>query len=56
MDKLGFMFLMLGCAGMDGSNMVLSGIIALVGLALIWITAHKEKSSSLQPTKANVKS
>ena len=56
MDKLGFMFLMLGCAGMDGSNMVLSGIMVLVGLALIVITAKKEKSFTQQPTKANVRS
>ena len=56
MDKLGFIILMLGCAGMDGSNMVLSGIMVLVGLALIGIAAKNENSSTHIPTKANAKS
>ena len=56
MEYIGFLMMVIGAAGMDGNNMLMSGIIALAGLAIIRITAHKEKSFTQQPTKANVRS
>ena len=44
MDKLGFLLLMIGCAGIESENMMIPAIMVLLGLALIVITVIKEKS------------
>lgn len=44
MKYIGFLLFVIGAAGMDGNNMLMSGIIALAGLAIIGITAQKENS------------
>ena len=47
MDKLGFLLLMIGCAGMnDIPNRPIATTYVLVGLAFIVITLLKEKSFS----------
>ena len=56
MEYIGFLMMVIGAAGIDGNNMLMSGIIALAGLAIIGITAKKENSSTHIPTKANAKS
>ena len=44
LGKFGFLMLLIGAAGVDGNNMLASGIIALIGLVLLAITAVKENS------------
>lgn len=44
MEYIGFLMMVIGAAGIDGNNMLMSGIIALAGLAIIGITAQKENS------------
>ena len=44
MDKLGFLLFILGAAGMDSPNRLVPAIMVLVGLAIVGITALKEKS------------
>ena len=46
MDKLGFVLLMIGCAGIESENMMIPAVMVLLGLALIGITVIKEKSFS----------
>ena len=46
MDKLGFVLLMIGCAGIESENMIIPAIMVLLGLALIVITVIIEKSFS----------
>lgn len=46
MGYVGFLMFIIGAAGIDGNNMIAAGIIALVGLALLAITAIKENSSA----------
>lgn len=40
----GFLMFLYGAGAMDDNRMVLAGIIALMGLRLIFISARKEKS------------
>ena len=42
MDKIGYLLLMIGCAGMDSSNRTVPAIMVLSGLVIIGITAIKE--------------
>lgn len=44
LSKLGFVLLMLGCAGIESENMMIPAIMAVVGLAIIGISAIKENS------------
>lgn len=44
MGYIGFLMLLIGAAGVDGNNMLASGIIALIGLVLLAITSVKENS------------
>lgn len=44
LGKIGFISLMLGCAGIESENMVVPAVMVLVGLALIGIEYLKEKS------------
>lgn len=52
MDKLGFLLLILGCAGMDSPNQIIPVIIASTGLLIIVVSVLKEKRSCPAPTKA----
>ena len=44
MEYIGFLMMVIGAAGIDGNNMLMSGIIALAGLVIMGITAQKENS------------
>ena len=44
LGKFGFLMLLIGAAGVDGNNMLASGVIAIIGLVLLAITAIKENS------------
>ena len=44
MEYIGFLMMVIGAAGIDGNNMLMSGIIALAGLSIVGITAQKENS------------
>lgn len=46
MDKLGFVLLMIGCAGIESENMIIPAVMVLTGLAFIGITLLKENSFS----------
>ena len=46
MDKLGFLSLIIGCAGMDSENMMIPAAMVLIGLAFIGLSVLKEKSFS----------
>ena len=42
-EKIGFLALMLGCAGMDSQNMMVPALLALIGMAVIGLSVLKEK-------------
>ena len=44
LGKIGFISLMLGCAGIESENMVIPAVMVLLGLAFIGIEYLKEKS------------
>lgn len=44
LGKIGFIFLMLGCAGVESENMIIPAVMVLLGLAFIVIEYLKEKS------------
>ena len=44
LGKIGFISLMLGCAGIESENMIIPAVMVLVGLAFIGIEYLKEKS------------
>ena len=44
LGKIGFISLMLGCAGIESENMIIPAVMVLVGLAFIVIEYLKEKS------------
>ena len=43
-SKLGFLLLIIGCAGIESENMLIPASMVLIGLAIIGITALKENS------------
>ena len=43
-SKLGYVLLMLGCAGIESENMMVPAIMAIVGITIIGISAIKENS------------
>lgn len=43
---IGFILLLLGAGGMDSQNQIVPAAMILVGLAILAITAIKEKSSA----------
>ena len=43
MDKLGFLLLIIGCAGIESENMIIPAVMVLSGLAFIGISLLKEK-------------
>ena len=46
LGKIGFVLMMLGCAGIESENMIIPAVMVLVGLAFIGIEYLKEKSFS----------
>ena len=46
LGKIGFISLILGCAGVESENMIIPAVMVLVGLALIGFEYLKEKSFS----------
>ena len=44
MDKIGYVLLMLGCAGIESENMMVPAAMAVIGLAIIGISVLKENS------------
>jgi len=42
-EKIGFLALMLGGAGMDGPNKLIPALLVLIGLAVIGLSVLKEK-------------
>ena len=44
LGKIGFILLMIGCAGIESENMLIPAIMSIVGITFIAITALKEKS------------
>lgn len=43
MQKLGFILFLLGAGGMDSPNMAVPAVMVLVGLAMVGISALKER-------------
>ena len=43
-SKIGYVLLMLGCAGIESENMMVPAIMAIVGITIIGISAIKENS------------
>ena len=46
LGKIGFISLMLGCAGIESENMIVPAVMVLLGLGFIAIEYLKEKSSA----------
>ena len=45
-SKIGFISLMLGCAGIESENMMVPAAMAVIGSAIIGISVIKENSSA----------
>ena len=41
-ETISYLSMVIGCAGIDGDHMVISGIMAIGGLAIISVVACKE--------------
>lgn len=44
LEKIGFILMLIGCAGIDSGNIWLAAFLIVVGLAIVSVTAWKEKS------------
>ena len=53
MDKIGFILLLLGAGGMDSPNMAVPSVMVLVGLALLAISAWRERGEEHDETGIN---
>jgi hypothetical protein len=40
-SKIGFVLFLIGCAGLDGEQMLASAIISLIGLFVLWTESKK---------------
>ena len=46
LGKIGFVLMMLGCAGIESENMIIPAVMVIAGLTFIGIEYLKEKSFS----------
>ena len=51
---IGFLMLVIGASGIEGNDMLISGIITLIGLSLLVITAIKENSPAQKADQSTV--